>query len=98
YLDFVENKRIEFISFRDPDSGDYLGAERSRMTEEQLQVQQQQAEQENRRLLYVAITRAVYKCYIFKNNAPNNKTSTLSTFLKALNTTEPGLIQFEDLE
>ncbi|SFE07622.1 DNA helicase/exodeoxyribonuclease V, beta subunit [Chitinophaga sp. CF118] len=98
YLDFVENKKIEFISFRDPDTGDYLGAERSRMSEEQLAIQQQQAEQENRRLLYVAITRAVYKCYIFKNNATNNKLSTLSTFLKALNATEPGLIQFEDVE
>jgi len=96
YLDFVENNRIEFISFRDPESGDYLGAEKARMSEEQLKIQQQQAEQENRRLLYVAITRAVYKCYIFKNTY--HKNSTLTTFLKALNATEPGLIQFEDLE
>lgn len=96
YLDFVNDNRITFISFRDPDTGDYLGAEKSRLSDEQLAVQQQQAEQENRRLLYVAITRAVYKCYIFKNTY--HKSSTLTTFLKALNTTEPGLIQFEEVE
>lgn len=96
YLDFVENTNIEFISFRDPDTGDYLGAERDRMSEEQIAVQRQQSEQENRRLLYVAITRAVYKCYIFKNTSGYNKASTLSTFLGALNTTEPGLIKIEE--
>lgn len=96
YLDFVSDNRMTFVSFRDPDSGDYLGAEKERMTDEQIAVQQQQTEQENRRLLYVAITRAVYKCYIFKN--VYHKSSTLTTFLKALNATEPGLIQFEEGE
>lgn len=96
YLDFVENTAIEFISFRDPDTGDYLGAERIRLSEEQMVVQRQQTEQENRRLLYVAITRAVYKCYIFKNTSGYNKASTLSTFLGAMNTTEPGLIKIEE--
>ena len=96
YLDFVTVNKMPFVSFRDPETGDYIGAEKERMSEEQMAMQQQQAEQENRRLLYVAITRAIYKCYIFKN--VYHKSSTLTTFLKALNATEPGLIQFEEGE
>jgi exodeoxyribonuclease V beta subunit len=84
YLDFADNHKQDFVSFRDPQSGDYIGAERALMEEEQLEWQKQQAEQENRRLLYVAITRAVYKCFIFKNLYYKN--STLTTFLNALPT------------
>ncbi len=57
FLDFVESKTQDFLSFRDPDNGDYVGAERTRLSDKQLHWQQVQAEQENRRLLYVAITR-----------------------------------------
>jgi len=42
-----------------------------------------QDEQENRRLLYVALTRAKYKCYI--HTAINAKESTMNYFLAALN-------------
>ncbi|NSL89226.1 exodeoxyribonuclease V subunit beta [Chitinophaga sp. Mgbs1] len=89
FLDLVENKNIEFISFRDPDTGDYLNAEKSRLTAEQQHIYRQQLEQENRRLLYVAITRAVYKCYLYKNTYHTYKTSTLATFLHALGATVP---------
>ncbi len=96
FLDFVNHTRQEFLSFRDPVSGDYTSVERARLTEEQKAWQWEQAEQENRRLLYVAITRAVYKCYIFKNDASFNRNSTLATFLKALEeTADPALIKFE---
>jgi len=94
FLDFVESKTQEFVSFRDPVSGDYVGVERSRLTEEQLLWQQQQAEQENRRLLYVAITRAVYACYIFRNLY--YKASTLATFLNALPNTDSPLMVFRN--
>ncbi|MDF2187579.1 exodeoxyribonuclease V subunit beta [Paraflavitalea sp. CAU 1676] len=94
FLDFTENKRQEFISFRDPETGDYIGAERSRLNEQQLLWYQQQAEQENRRLLYVAITRAVYTCYIFRNLY--YKSSTLATFVQALASADPSLIAFTD--
>lgn len=92
FLDFVENKMYNFISFRDPATGDYIGAERDRLSPEQLKWQQQQTEQENRRLLYVAITRAVYACYIFRNEY--YKTSTLATFVNALKGVDPSLIAF----
>ncbi len=94
FLDFVESKTQEFVSFRDPASGDYVGVERSRLTEEQLLWQQQQAEQENRRLLYVAITRAVYACYIFRNLY--YKASTLATFVNTLPNTDSSLIVFRN--
>lgn len=94
FLDFVESKTQDFVSFRDPVTGDYVGSERDRLTEEQLHWQQQQAEQENRRLLYVAITRAVYACFIFRNLY--YKSSTLATFINALPQTDGSLITFRD--
>ena len=87
FLDFVENPRITFVSFRHPETGDYLGAEKKRLTEAQLQSYQLQQEQENRRLIYVAITRAVYKCYLFRNSY--YKKSSLTAFLDALAATPP---------
>lgn len=97
FLDFAENKSIEFFSFRDPDTGDYVGVEKKRMTDEQRTSYARQAEQENRRLLYVAITRGVYKCFIFRNNAKYYSNSTLLTFLQALIAAapSPNIIKFE---
>ena len=43
-----------------------------------------QSEQENRRLLYVAITRARYQCFITASNARNYSRSSLRTFCTAL--------------
>ena len=97
FLDFTVNEDRGFYSMRDPVSGDYIGAESERLSTEQLKWYARQAEQENRRLLYVAITRAVYKCYIFRNTYGRNKNSTLGLFLAALkaNPPAPGLIAFE---
>jgi exodeoxyribonuclease V beta subunit len=85
------------VSFRDPATGDYISAEKARLTEEQAAWHWQQSEQENRRLLYVAITRAVYKCYIFRSESSYNRSSTLAVFLKALEAAPPlqELIRFE---
>ncbi|UPK71758.1 exodeoxyribonuclease V subunit beta [Chitinophaga filiformis] len=97
FLDFVENKHAEFFSFRDPVTGDYVGVEKKRMTEEQRSSYARQAEQENRRLLYVAITRGVYKCFVFRNNSKYYSNSTLLTFLQALIAAAPSpdIIKFE---
>lgn len=97
FLDFVNMPRQEFVSFRDPASGDYTSVEKSRLTKEQQAWYWEQAEQENRRLLYVAITRAVYKCYVFRSEASYSKNSTLAVFLKALEAAPPpqDLIAFE---
>lgn len=97
FLDFVESQNIDLISFRDQISGDYLSSQRSRLSEDQLTAYQQQQEQENRRLIYVAITRAVYKCYLFRNNYTRFKDSSLAVFLKALTVAnpDPSLIQLQ---
>ena len=92
FLEFTTS-RYEFVSFRDATTGEYIGAETERLTEEQRGWQQQQAEQENRRLLYVALTRAVYKCYIFKNE--KGKISTLSVFVDELVASPGTKIRFE---
>ncbi|NLR79122.1 exodeoxyribonuclease V subunit beta [Chitinophaga eiseniae] len=89
FLDFVEQQNIELVSFRDPVTGDYLSTQRSRLSEDQLAAYQQQQEQENRRLIYVAITRAVYKCYLFKNSYARFNDSSLAIFLKELKKISP---------
>ncbi len=79
FLDFVAGKRItDYVSFRHPTTGNYVTVEKIQLTDEQKHWAAEQDEQENRRLLYVAITRAVYKCFIFRNT--HYKTTTLSNF------------------
>ena len=82
FLDFTERKNDEFASYRDPGTGEYIHIERKKLSQEQRQMYAQQSEQENRRLLYVAITRAVYKCFIYRNTY--FRESTLSVFTNAL--------------
>ncbi|QJB34614.1 exodeoxyribonuclease V subunit beta [Chitinophaga oryzae] len=95
YLDF-RNADSDFLSFRDPDTGDYINAEAKRVSPEQKAAQQRQQEQEDRRLIYVAITRAVYKCYLF-NNTSNNKSS-FTRFMDAFRhyPPDPALIEVKD--
>lgn len=93
FLDFVPPKNISFFSYRDPDTGAYVGVEKTRMTPQQQLLQAEQAEQENRRLLYVAITRAVYKCYLFRNCHYSG--STLATFVTHTNSANPEHITVE---
>ncbi|MCZ2100199.1 MAG: UvrD-helicase domain-containing protein [Chitinophagales bacterium] len=79
-LDFsLDTKEDRIVSFRNK-NGAYVTAKLGQLSEEEKALLQIQSEQENRRLLYVALTRAVYACYIFKNKAD----STLSTFLKEI--------------
>jgi exodeoxyribonuclease V beta subunit len=52
----------EIVEYRDPTTGEYCFAlnDRGRLRRRNLS----EIDQENRRLIYVALTRAVYKCYI----------------------------------
>ncbi|OAQ39716.1 hypothetical protein A5893_09025 [Pedobacter psychrophilus] len=94
YLDLVDDgKHIENSSFRDAITGNYLSAEKAQLNEEQLLEWKKQNEQENRRLIYVAITRAVYKCFIYKNDASFYNHSSLSTFLNAIKLNPNELIE-----
>ncbi|MEI6950147.1 UvrD-helicase domain-containing protein [Paraflavisolibacter sp. H34] len=91
FLDFVIDKpRIRHCSFRHPETGEYIAAHKDVLTPEQQEWLQTQTEQENRRLLYVALTRAARQCYVFRNEFV--KKSTLVPFLAALAGTGQGLI------
>lgn len=94
FLDFVPRKKDDFISFRDPGTSDYVCLEKSKASEAQLNWYAEQSEQENRRLMYVAITRAVYQCYIFKSR--HYKSSTLDQFLNAMGSELPPSVCYEN--
>lgn len=81
----------KIIGIRNTD-GNYISLKRSETDAEAERLFYLQSEQENRRLLYVALTRAVYKCFVYRNEYFKN--STLKTFLDAINLEETqGLIQ-----
>ena len=93
FLDINERKEEVICSFRDPDTGEYITIKKQQLTPEQEELYKQQTEQENRRLVYVAITRAVYKCFIYKNISGQSKESTLTFFTGALQYADPSIIE-----
>lgn len=78
------NNKAKTWSFRHPDTGKYLVVGRDQASTDEDQWNLTQTEQENRRLLYVAITRARYHCLITANGAKNFSKSCLRVFLKAI--------------
>jgi len=84
FLDFQEDTNSDaFRSFRDDENGEYFFIEKKQGTGDHQALHVRQNEQENRRLFYVAITRAVYACFIFRNSYFLNRNTTLNTFLDA---------------
>lgn len=81
FLDSTKDIHFDFCSFRDTVSGDYFFIDKKKLSEKQKNILDEQTEQENRRLIYVAITRAVYKCYISKSLARYYKDSSLLPFV-----------------
>lgn len=64
----INNRKKERIeSFRDPETGKYYSGRYCDLSEGQKLLADTQQKQEFRRLIYVAITRAVYKCIIFRS-------------------------------
>ncbi|OQP49287.1 exodeoxyribonuclease V subunit beta [Niastella yeongjuensis] len=96
FLDFVTENSFTTCSYRHPQTGEYFAAEKTYLTEEQKSWLQKQDEQENRRLLYVAITRAVYKCFIYKNTSTKNNKSSLAPFIEGCKNADPLLIETKD--
>jgi exodeoxyribonuclease V beta subunit len=67
YLSFNDEadlSRIKVLSFRD-NSSNYWVSLASQLNTQQKELVNNQIAQENRRLLYVAITRAVYQCFVY---------------------------------
>jgi len=83
FLDFQTDSNSDaFRTFRDDKNGEYFFIEKKDGTDDHKVLHEGQNEQENRRLFYVAISRAVYACFIFRNSHYSKK-STLKTFLDA---------------
>ena len=85
----------DFANFRDDQSGEYLFANKPILTTEQNTTILTQLEQENRRLIYVAITRAKYKCFLHHNLTSYYKNSSFKPFIQAVKDTHPAGINFE---
>jgi exodeoxyribonuclease V beta subunit len=97
-LDLKDEPFHSLWSFRDPTDKDYFFAESSILSDEQKALVKEQNEQENRRLVYVAITRAVYKCYIFKNTWRSNSNTSISKFIDKLKADANPLVEFAENE
>jgi exodeoxyribonuclease V beta subunit len=95
FLDLVAKTDGELVSFRDSTSGDYFFSDPELLTAEQKLAADTQSEQENRRLVYVCITRAVYKCYISRNSQSKFNDSALAVFVTALKQKPSPLVRFE---
>ena len=90
-LDLTENKEIKTWSYRNPDDQEYYVIDKELLPAGDTRIRwaRDQAEQENRRLLYVAVTRARYLCHITSSNAGYHNNSTLRTFRNALDNAKP---------
>ncbi len=71
-----------FVQFYDLDTLQYVTKEASLLTETEKANYQIEQERENRRLLYVAITRAAYRFYVF--HSKREKNSSLAGFYAAI--------------
>ena len=100
FLDLLLKTPHETCSFRDPESGEYVAAEKTQLNLNQKAEYNKQLEQENRRLIYVAITRAVYKCFIYKNTGNSGEykysISSLAAFTDLISSEHPDLIEFKE--
>ncbi len=95
YLDLDTKINFHFCSYRDTETGDYIFTDSNQLNPYQQQIVEEQTEQENRRLIYVAITRAVYKCYLNKSLANYYNASSLVPFVSSLTDADPSLIRFD---
>ena len=99
-LDLLKTNNYEDCSYRDEETSEYISALKSQLDENQIEMNTKQLEQENRRLVYVAITRAVYKCFIYKNSGNRRpydySESSLAAFVNKLK--ESPQITFEQSE
>lgn len=84
FLDMNAEGNFKILKYREPQTGAYIAKEALRLTPEEKAWNNLQQEQENRRLIYVAITRGVYKCFVYKNNAAYFRNSSLATFINAI--------------
>ena len=96
FLDLLsaEESYFKWFSYRDPQDNGYKFYCKSLKVDEQKDLYEAQKAQENSRLLYVALTRAKYNCFIFRNTADYFQNSILSEYITEDLTS--GCVEFSD--
>ena len=90
HLDLLADQSVFATgSYRDTVTGEYYVMNKDLMTPQQYELYTTQTEQENRRLIYVAITRARYQCFITVSNVDYYAESALKKFVYVQN--EPAM-------
>ena len=79
-----DENHITRCSYRDPKDGEYYVVKKKLMVADQRKLYEGQSEQENRRLMYVAVTRARYQCFITAHMDKYYNNSCLRTIYTAL--------------
>jgi exodeoxyribonuclease V beta subunit len=93
-LDTQIKQKSTLAEFRSEKDGEYYFDYKGDLSPECDQWREMQAEQENRRLLYVALTRAKYKCFVMRYNKKRGG-STISNFINAIDeSTRNGIQNF----
>lgn len=77
-----KTKNDKTYGFRKRD-GSYVTANKEQLTENQIEQLEIQLEQENRRMLYVALTRSKYKCFVY-STTNSEKTKMLFHFTEKI--------------
>ena len=80
FMDLAVNTRGAFTSYRNDQNGAYEFTTNKGIDPKAVAYFETQTEQENSRLIYVAITRAKYQCFIYKND----KETALSPYINSL--------------
>lgn len=96
FLDFKINNFNGIVNFRNA-AGEYVFHYSNALNDEEKNLYKTQQEQENSRLIYVAITRAIMKCYIFKNDISSKQTTSIANFVNNNNIEKVGLVAFDDV-
>lgn len=78
-----DHKKTEFVSIYSKDDKKYILIPCNQLSEEQIKDYYFQGDQESRRLLYVAFTRAVYACFAYTNSKAAER-SNFAPFLEEL--------------
>jgi exodeoxyribonuclease V beta subunit len=80
----LEAAWIPTVSYRDPETGRYFFVEKTRLNDRQRGLYKEQENQENRRLMYVAVTRAVHAAFLFTTTNQSRMGTTMWDYTDAL--------------
>ncbi|MDI9357764.1 MAG: UvrD-helicase domain-containing protein [Phycisphaerales bacterium] len=94
YLDLKPIKRRKLLAFRDGTNSVYYIVDKNILTPSQEEIWRTQEEQENRRLIYVAITRAKAQCFLFSTMKGGFLEEALPALNRDANLVDSGITQW----